>query len=81
MDEQPENAPLAMDINSESAVKVIPVMFEQFSNALYSISLRLSGNVILLAIAVAVYSRYQDKEIVAFIDDWNAKQKAGKMDK
>ena len=33
---------------------------------------------VLLAIAVLVYSRYQDKEIVAFIDDWNAKQKAGK---
>ena len=33
---------------------------------------------ILLAIAVMVYSRYQDKEIVAYIDEWNAKQKAGK---
>lgn len=33
---------------------------------------------ILLAIAVIVYSRYQDKEIVAYIDEWNAKQKAGK---
>ena len=31
---------------------------------------------ILLAVAVLVYSSYQDKEIVAFIDDWNAKQKA-----
>lgn len=34
---------------------------------------------ILLAVAVAVYSRYQDKEIVAFIDDWNAMQKAVKF--
>ena len=34
---------------------------------------------ILLAIAVAVYSRYQDKEIVAFIDEWNAKQRVGKV--
>ena len=33
---------------------------------------------ILLAIAVIVYSRYQDKEIVAYIDEWNEKQKAGK---
>lgn len=33
---------------------------------------------ILLAIAVVVYSRYQDKEIVAYIDEWNEKQKAGK---
>ena len=31
---------------------------------------------ILLAISVFVYSRYQDKDIVAFIDEYNEKQKA-----
>jgi len=31
---------------------------------------------ILLAVSVFVYSRYQDKDIVAFIDEYNAKQKA-----
>ena len=34
---------------------------------------------ILLAVAVLVYSGYQDKEIVAYIDEWNAKQKAEKV--
>ncbi len=33
---------------------------------------------ILLAISVVVYSRYQDKDIVAFIDEYNEKQKASK---
>jgi len=31
---------------------------------------------VLLAISVFVYSRYQDKDIVAFIDEYNEKQKA-----
>ena len=33
---------------------------------------------ILLAISVFVYAQYQDKEVVAFIDEWNEKQKAEK---
>ena len=32
----------------------------------------------LLAISVFVYAQYQDKEVVAFIDEWNEKQKAEK---
>lgn len=31
---------------------------------------------VLLAISVFVYAKYQDKEVVAFIDDYNAKKKA-----
>ena len=33
---------------------------------------------ILLALAVCVYSRYQDKDIVAFIDEYNEKKNAAK---
>ena len=33
---------------------------------------------VLLAISVFVYAQYQDKEVVAFIDEWNEKQKAEK---
>ena len=30
---------------------------------------------ICLVFAVLVYTRYNDKEVVTFIDDWNARQK------
>ena len=36
---------------------------------------------ILLAISVFVYAQYQDKEVVAYIDEYNAKQKAASENK